>query len=230
MAKAQLLAKTLESVGEITGAVIGQDLFHPDAPLLEPEDGSAEKSHGRVFTLVREDFDIGQSRSIVDAHMDKLPSHSPSSAPFISGDAMPHASNLAQFFDVQVQQLSRMVALVATSGLCRLQVLQASPSGLLEDSGHGGAGQTQTSGNLGCHHSAAAKTADRLPIPPRGLTGTPSGSARPVLQTQKALGSIASQPLVDRPLTDTQRLGHILDRLALLFHSLDDQFSTSWAG
>ena len=64
MAKAQLLAKTLESVGEITGAVIGQDLFHPDAPLLEPEDGSAEKSHGRVFTLVREDFDGDRPRRI----------------------------------------------------------------------------------------------------------------------------------------------------------------------
>ena len=163
MAKAQLLAKTLESVGEITGTVIGQDLFDPDAPLLEPEDGSAEKSHSRVFALVREDFDIGQSRGIVDTHMDKLPSHSPSSTPFISRDAMPHASNLAQFFDVQVQQLPRVVALVATNGLGRLQALQVPPPGWLENPGHGGAGQTQTSGNLGGHHSTAAKTADRLP-------------------------------------------------------------------
>jgi hypothetical protein len=225
-----LLAKTLESVGDITGAVIGQDLFYPDAQLLEPEDGSAEKSHSRLFALVRENFDIGQSRGIVDTHMDKLPSHSPSSTPFISGDAMPQASNLAQFFDVQVQQLPRMVALVATSGLCRLQALQASPSGLLEDPGHGGTGQTQTSGNLGCHHSTTAKTVDCLSIPPRNLPGNPSGSGRPVFQTRSALGLITSQPLVDGPLTDPQRLSHLLDRLSLLFHSLDDQFSTSWAG
>jgi hypothetical protein len=80
--------------------------------------------------FIGQDFGIGDSRVIVDRHVDDLPAGTASGRVANAGDAVARPPEAAQFLGIQVQQISRPTPLVArrrTRGLeCPLGT-QAAP-------------------------------------------------------------------------------------------------------
>jgi hypothetical protein len=79
-------------------------------------------------------------RGIVDADVDELPVDATvlALACAVAGDAVPYLVELAELFDVDVDEFARPIALVTPRRLSRLQGAQAVEAEPLEDAADGG--------------------------------------------------------------------------------------------
>ena len=97
----------------------------------------------RRRSLCADGLDLHESnpRSIVNADMDVLPTDAEVAidhAGLSAGDAMPHRANAAELLDVDVDELTRVFALIAPnrfSGFQGIQLIQAEPPQNTTDSG-----------------------------------------------------------------------------------------------
>ena len=94
-------------------------------------DRRLEEGDGALLSLVRQDLREGDAGGVVDADVDELPADAAAVglAGAIAGDAMADAFEAAEFLDVDVDHVARLVALVAAHRLGWLEVLQPRQSG-----------------------------------------------------------------------------------------------------
>jgi len=93
----------LEGFGDVTGAVVGEDLLSPYAVFFEPRDGAAKKRGSCGSSLISEYLRIGEPRGIIDGDVDELPTDPSGTFPLVSCDPMADAAYLAELLDVEVE-------------------------------------------------------------------------------------------------------------------------------
>jgi hypothetical protein len=136
-------------LGDIARCVVGHHGPGSDPLAGKPGERTLEKRHGGALAFVRQDLDIGEPRGIVNADVDVLPADTPSAISLVTGDPPSDASDLAEFLDIQVQELPRMVLAIALGGRWRrIQGSQLAQSMASQDTSDSGAWQAQPCGNL----------------------------------------------------------------------------------
>src|SRR5690606_17964362 len=118
-------------------------------------------------------------------------------APAIAGDAMSDTVEAAELLDVDVDEVTGMLAFIAPHGLCRLQRTEAIEPEALEHTADGSWRDAHLGSNLLAGHAPAAQRLDLL----HGHTGRrPTEPVRPrgtVLEALGTLGLEAGNPLAD---------------------------------
>ena len=107
-----------EGKGFVAGAVVRHDTLdrYPEARIVG--DSRLKEGDGTSLFLVLHDLTEGDPRSVVDADMHVLPARPLATgaqitlAGSIAGDAMADPVELAELFDVDVNQLTRVLALI----------------------------------------------------------------------------------------------------------------------
>src|SRR5436190_21877183 len=132
MLKAEALAGPAEGEGFVARAVVGHHPFDLHAQAFVVGDRRLEEGHGTTLPLILHHLAEGNTGGIVDADVHELPADTPAfaaahaTAAALSGpivcDAMAYAVELAEFFDVDVDQFARMFAFIAPYRLSRFQV------------------------------------------------------------------------------------------------------------
>ncbi len=126
--EAKALAGFAEGKGFVAGAVVRHDTLdrYPEARIVG--DGRLEEGDSTSLFLVLHDLTEGNAGSVVDADMHVLPARPLATgaqvalAGSIAGDAMADPTELAELFDVDVNQLTRMFALIAAHRFSRFQI------------------------------------------------------------------------------------------------------------
>ena len=135
MADAQCAAGEGVDGGAVAGAVVGHHGLDVDAVADVEGDRPLQETDGGGGLLVVEDFDVGQAGGVVDADVHVLPADELSVAAgrvtsaraalqrSIAVDAVSGAAfgDPSELFDIDVQQLAGVAALVAVRWLGRLQ-------------------------------------------------------------------------------------------------------------
>src|SRR4029078_5701281 len=98
-----------------------------DAETFVIGESGFQEASGAALLLVGHDFGEGDARVVVDGDMNELPAEALAArsaialSPAIARDAMADAVNLAELFDVDVDHLAWLVALIAAHRLRWLQ-------------------------------------------------------------------------------------------------------------
>ena len=99
----------------------------------EPVDGVRGEGNRTFLALIGQQFGVGQTRGIIDGDVQELPTQPPpDAAPIalpgaIAGDAMADAVDAAELFDLDVDQLARLLTLVADDGRFGVERRQDAP-------------------------------------------------------------------------------------------------------
>src|SRR5258708_18138243 len=124
--QAEAFAGAGEGEGFVAGAVVGHDAHDLDAEACVIGEGGLEEGRGALLPLIGHHFGNGDAGRVVDADVDELPAE-PFAAPApialasaIAGDAVSEAIDPAELLDVDVDELARVLPLVATHRLGRL--------------------------------------------------------------------------------------------------------------
>jgi len=104
VAHLQLPDRLCKGPRDVPRAVVGHDPADADAHLAKPGHSAFEEGSGGVTPFVVENFNVGQTTRVVDAHMGELPSDAarPVDASVVARDPVAYPSDPAQLFDVQV--------------------------------------------------------------------------------------------------------------------------------
>src|SRR5512143_1425553 len=136
----ELLASSAEVPREIERAVIGHDAPDLYAQACVIGHRCLEEGNGAGFPLVFHDLAEGDASCVVDTDMDKLPPNAEVTvdhAGLSSRDPMAHRADPPQLLDIDMDELARLLPLIAADGL-RLQsaqFAQAQPTQNAADSG-----------------------------------------------------------------------------------------------
>jgi len=129
VAEAELLTGVAKRVGPVAASIVGHDALDLDTQLGIPGHRRLQMGDGAVSPLVRMDLGEGKARGIVDADMNMLPSGSSGLgaasvglAGSIACDAVSDLLEAAQLFDIEMDQLSGMGALVPSHRLGGLKL------------------------------------------------------------------------------------------------------------
>lgn len=146
-----------ERLGDVGGIVVAHHPPALDALAVEPGNGTAEKADHSWFLLVRQYLDIGQPRGVNrfavvagnDGDMALLVADA-IGAPLlaVSGDPVAHLPEPGQGFHVDVDQVSRLLPLVALYRNLWLQFLNRPRPSRLRAPGDGGEGRLQQPGDV----------------------------------------------------------------------------------
>jgi hypothetical protein len=220
----ECFGKALAAVG---GAVVGHDALGDDAMRLEPGQCSIEEGHGTLLPLIGQHGGEGQARGVVDGDVQVLPAGAAliALAGAVAGDAVADAVDPAELLDVNVDQLARMLALVADDGRLGLEGGEAVEADAAQRQPDRRAGQAKLAGDGRTGPALAAQRLDAGGdlggLPRRAVVG----SGRAVAQPGLALGGRAVAPLADGPRRGAQADSHLRNALPLS-QPADDQHST----
>src|SRR5690606_22004364 len=118
----QFSTGTTEGFGAIARAVVGH---HPRNGYAQAEvigDGGPEEGHGALLLLVGQNLREADARGIVDRDVDELPADRSRAAGLaVAGDAVTDLVETAELLEVDVDQLARMLALIAADRFGRLE-------------------------------------------------------------------------------------------------------------
>src|SRR5207248_3762133 len=89
-----------------------------------PGDQSSKEGNSGWRSFVSQDFGIGQTGGIVDGNVDELPTDASSALPAVTGDAVTDDLDAAQLLDVNMDELSGVVSLVAANGFFGIEVAE----------------------------------------------------------------------------------------------------------
>jgi hypothetical protein len=207
VAQLELLAGGLEPVGDVAGAVVGHDGLDTDAAALEPGDRAFEEAGGGGGSFIGKYLGVGETRGVVDGHVNKLPSDATDSGRAVSVYAMTDAANAAEFFDIHVDELAGLVPLVPTSGLLGFEALEPREAVTAQDTSDRGRTEAHAGGDLGACVAAPAKADHLLDSIGMGLPRHPMGPRTAINQGRLAGLLIATLPLKGRPSRDSGRRG-----------------------
>jgi hypothetical protein len=146
------------------------------------------KGHGTAPALALHDLAEGHARGVVDADVDILPAGAAAVAltGAVAGDAVAYLIELAELFDVDVDHLAGLLALVSAGWLGRFQGAQLAQPQALEGAAHGGRRDADGGGDLLARHALAAQACDALDHLWRYRLAQPLGPRAAILQAGQA--------------------------------------------
>ena len=120
-----------------------------DALAVEPGDGPDEKADHRWLLLIRQHLDIGEASGAINGHVDLVVTGA-IGAPLlaVASDPMPHLSESDQSLDVDVDQVTGPLSLVALHRGFGLQDSQPPKHESVKGPGDGGEGRPQQPGDV----------------------------------------------------------------------------------
>lgn len=207
VAQLELLAGGFEPVRDVAGAVVGHDGLDTYAAALEPGDRAFEKAGGGRGSFIGEDLRVGEAGSIVDGHVNELPSDASRVLPTIAGDAMADAADAAKLFDIDVDELARAVPLVSDDGLFGFEALEPREAVPGQDASDGGRTEAHEGSDLWACVSAPAKADHLLDSVRMDLPRHPTRPGTTIDQGRLAGLLISPLPLEGRPSRDSGRRG-----------------------
>ena len=197
-----------------------------DAQAQVVGDGGFEEGDGADGLLVGIDLREADARGIVDDDMHELPADAarvgvPGA---IRGDAVADAFEAAELLDVDVDEPTRLVILVAPSRFGWLEVAHPGKPGPLEHPADGGWRDPKLKRDVLAGEPLPAKGHDLLDPAGWRRPVQPVRSGRTIRKTSRALCSETGQPLVHRADRHPQRRGN--DASALSSRDPADKFSS----
>ena len=72
-----------------------------------------EEARGGIAQLVRMDLHVSQAAGVVHAHMQEIPAGSLAALVSVAGDPMPQTLESAEFFGIDVDQLTGVFSFIA---------------------------------------------------------------------------------------------------------------------
>src|SRR4029450_11386634 len=151
VAQAETFAGPSEGEGLVARAIVGHYALDLDTEAGVIGDRCLEEGDRAALLLVRHDLGEGDAGVIVDADVHVFPAEAAllTLASPVAGDAVSDLIELAELFDVDVDQLAGMLALIAPhrlGGLERAEPVEPEPP---QDAGHGSGGGRGPGGELG---------------------------------------------------------------------------------
>src|ERR1700752_5081888 len=128
-------------------AVVGHDPLDSDVASSVPGHAAAEKSDGRLGPFVGKHLRVGEARVVIDADVSELPADVADPLRLVAVDPMSNSLNTSEFLSVDVQELARRCALVATLGLFGLQPRQPGQAETAKDARDGRSGNRHALGD-----------------------------------------------------------------------------------
>src|SRR5690606_18190384 len=185
--------------------------------------GGLEEGNGALLLLVGQDLREGDARGVVDADVDELPAAAAAAivAGVMAGDAVADLVEAAELLDVEVDQLARLLALVAADRLGRLQVAQSAEAGPAQHAADRRGRDAGRGGDLPADPALPAQLDDLLAGRLSGRLAQPMRPRGPVIEAGRTLGLVALDPFPDRLSSDTEGSCHGAARLPLLQHAPD---------
>src|SRR5271165_1781561 len=122
--EAKHFAGPRERFGSIAGTVVGHDTLDSHAEACVIGDSGLEERDRAFFLLVFHDLAEGDPGCIVDADVDELPADAAvaiDDACLPSSDPMAHGSDPSKLLNIDMNELARLLALIAPDRLCRLK-------------------------------------------------------------------------------------------------------------
>src|SRR5690606_7115222 len=198
--EAEVGAGLPEGPGAIAGAVVGHDAGDGDAEAAVVGDGGLEEGNGALLLLVGQDLREGDARGVVDADVDELPAAAAAAivAGVMAGDAVADLVEAAELLDVEVDQLARLLALVAADRLGRLQVAQSAEAGPAQHAADRRGRPPGRGGDLPADPALPAQLDDLLAGRLSGRLAQPMRPRGPVIEAGRSLGLVALDPFPDR--------------------------------
>ena len=131
------------------------------------------------------------------ADVDELPADAAAVAlaGAVAGDAVADLIELAELFDVDVDQLARPLALVSAGRLGRLEGAQLVEAQALEDAADGGRRDADFGGDRLAGQALAAQRFDALDHGLRRRLAQPIGPRAAILQAGQAFGLDSGRPI-----------------------------------
>jgi len=186
-----------KDMGAVRRAVVGHHAGHANPAGGEVAERARQEARGDRLRLIGQNLGVGEARAVVDRHVHGLPADAAHAGSPVAVDAVPGAADLAQLFDVQVQQVARGGPLVALGRLRRVEAteaIEAQSSLLADDRAHG---ELQLAGDP---QGAVPLTPTPFDLPPPHTSqagGRVHGAARAVPEPGLALGRRTVYPLAD---------------------------------
>src|SRR4051795_6925863 len=107
--------------GSVRAPVIGQQAPDADAPLAIPGQRATQKGGTRVARISGEHFRVGQSRRIIDGHVQKLPPDAADPRAPIAVNPMTDPGDTSEPFQIHMEEIAGIWPLVAADHRGRLE-------------------------------------------------------------------------------------------------------------
>ena len=215
---------------DVGGAVVGHHPLDPDPVRLVVGDSPFQEADRGDGLLVGEDLDVGDPGRVIDTDVDVLPAGRTSGmvrarlmAPVAGDPVSDAAADPSELLDVNVEQLTRSLALVAVRRLGRLQTGELAEPDPGQHRGDRRERHRQRLRDLRASETQPTQRSDRGDPLLAGTRRHPGRGRGTIKQTIRTLGTEPSKPLRDRADTHTGSLGRPRQRPALLQHPLHDQ-------
>jgi hypothetical protein len=147
--EAQGAAGLGERLGDIGGAVVAHHPPALDALGVEPGDCTTEKDDHRWLLLVPQHLDIGEAGGVINGHVDLVVTDAIGATLLpVAADSVPHLAEPGQSLDVDVDQVTGPLPLVALHRRYGLQVSQTAQSETVQSPGNGGERRLEQPGDV----------------------------------------------------------------------------------
>jgi hypothetical protein len=103
---AQLVEEGGDGLCAVSLAVVADELADPDAEGGEVGQSLAQELGDAADLLLRHDLGAGHARSVIDGHMDELPTGAGEVIALVAGDAVTSAHAAAELFDVDMEKVA----------------------------------------------------------------------------------------------------------------------------
>ncbi len=108
-------------------------------PGCRPSHSTAQKADGGGLLIIRQHLDVGHAGGVVDGHVDTVVADSSRAALLAAaGDAVTDPAKAGKLFDVDMDQVSGMVPLVALERRLGFQIPESAQVQQVQGPGHGG--------------------------------------------------------------------------------------------
>src|SRR5580658_3680779 len=195
MSSIEGVALGFEQIGDKAGSVIGHDAAHPDVVADEVSRCLAKEKACRSGFFVGHHGHIGHAGVVVDSNVEELPAGAAGLVLRIAGDAMAWLADASQLLDVDVQQISGSIALVAVGrqlGFEHADFIELEPGEDAADRGPAEAGQL---GDLDAGLALPPQLSDALGHGRTGLARRQVWARAKIGQAASAQRTITAHPL-----------------------------------
>ena len=210
----------------VAGTVVGIETLWLDAEVLEESERGVEKGDGTLSGFVWQELSEGDPGMIIDGDVKILPASARAVIMAITRDTAAGALDASEFFDVEMNEFAGVSVLVAAQRSRGFQGFEASETVAAQQTRDGGLGDFGATGDLEARQFAATQSQDAGHAERVDGSGGTFGARTAVVQSGRAFGAKASEPLVGAAFADTESGGDPGDGLMKLEDTFDHLGST----
>ena len=194
VAQTQFNNGSVESVGAITVAVIGEQAADGNAQAGVIGDCGAQKGDGGNSGEVGQDLGESNAGMVIDGDMDVFPA-TVVLTPAAAVGTKNHAGEASQLLNIEVKQIARSSMLIANQRHSRFQIAHAVQTQAAKNATDGSATQTRGLGNIKTGETLAPQLFDALRQRLPGATWRTMRTGGAIVQTSRTFLLITAGPL-----------------------------------